>query len=59
MKFHLVPFRVQVLVFWVLGLFVLVPLAGAQGLVSSDLSRYRSVGAVALSPDGHDSHIAS
>ena len=53
MKFHLVSSRFKVLVFWVLGLLVLIPLAGAQGLVSSDLSRYRSVGAVALSPDGH------
>jgi dipeptidyl aminopeptidase/acylaminoacyl peptidase len=53
MKFHLVPFRVQVLVFGLLSLFVLVTLASAQGLVSGDLSRYRSVGAVVLSPDGH------
>jgi len=53
MKFHLVSSRAKVLVFWVLGLLALIPLAGAQGLVSSDLSRYRSVGAVALSPDGH------
>jgi Tol biopolymer transport system component len=53
MKFHLAFSRVKVLVFCVLGLLVLTPFAGAQGLISSDLSRYRSVGAVALSPDGH------
>jgi len=37
------------------GFFVflgVVPLGNAQGLVSSDLSKLRSVGAVALSPDG-------
>jgi len=29
------------------------PLSSAQGLASTDLSRFRSVGNVALSPDGH------
>jgi dipeptidyl aminopeptidase/acylaminoacyl peptidase len=31
----------------------LAPLSGAQGLVSSDLSRFRFVGDAVLSPDGH------
>src|SRR5574340_23503 len=42
-----------------LGLFALLtiaPFCAAQGLVSGDLSRLRSVGGVALSPDGH--HLA-
>jgi len=34
------------------GLGVLTPSSGAQGLLSSDLSRLRSVGSVELSPDG-------
>ena len=29
------------------------PLSSAQGLASTDLSRFRSVANVALSPDGH------
>jgi dipeptidyl aminopeptidase/acylaminoacyl peptidase len=33
--------------------FVLVPGTTAQGLVSSDLSRFRAVGDAVLSPDGH------
>jgi dipeptidyl aminopeptidase/acylaminoacyl peptidase len=37
-------------------LLALAPREFAQGLVSSDLSKLRSVGAVALSPDGH--HLA-
>jgi dipeptidyl aminopeptidase/acylaminoacyl peptidase len=35
-----------------LGLLTIVPLNRAQGLISSDLSRLRSVGSVELSPDG-------
>src|SRR5215471_7441252 len=38
------------------ALLALSPLGNAQGLTSSDLSRLRSVGGVALSPDGH--HLA-
>jgi dipeptidyl aminopeptidase/acylaminoacyl peptidase len=37
---------------WAVGLGVLTPSSGAQGLLSSDLSRLRSVGSVELSPDG-------
>src|SRR5258708_36223021 len=37
---------------WTVGLGVLTPSSGAQGLLSSDLSRLRSVGSVELSPDG-------
>src|SRR5438552_10240952 len=36
-----------------LPLLTLAPPGGAQGLVSSDLSRLRSVASVELSPDGH------
>src|SRR6266566_3533150 len=36
-----------------LAFLTIVPLSTAQGLVSSDLSRLRSVGSVAVSPDGH------
>src|SRR2546423_4979778 len=35
------------------NLFIVAPVGIAQGLVSRDLSRLRSVGGVALSPDGH------
>jgi dipeptidyl aminopeptidase/acylaminoacyl peptidase len=35
------------------ALLALAPFCGAQGLVSSDLSRFRSVGDAVLSPDGH------
>src|SRR3989440_335538 len=35
------------------NLFVIAPVGIGQGLVSRDLSRFRSVGGVALSPDGH------
>ena len=52
-RIHLVFSRIKTLFFCGLGLLALAPFASAQGLVSSDLSRYRSVGAVALSPDGH------
>lgn len=37
---------------WAVGLGVLTPSSGAQGLLSSDLSRLRSVGSVELSRDG-------
>src|SRR6266404_7082323 len=36
-----------------LSLSGIVPLSKAQGLASADLSRLRSVGSVAVSPDGH------
>ena len=36
-----------------LSLSGIVPLSRAQGLASADLSRFRSVGSVAMSPDGH------
>src|SRR5215470_14267850 len=39
-----------------IALLALSPLGNAQGLMSSDLSKLRSVGGVALSPDGH--HLA-
>jgi hypothetical protein len=52
-RFCLIFSRANLIVVCVLGLLVLIPPARAQGLVSSDLSRYRSVGAVELSPDGH------
>jgi dipeptidyl aminopeptidase/acylaminoacyl peptidase len=35
------------------GLLAIAPFGGAQGLGSGDLSRLRSIGSVALSPDGH------
>ena len=35
------------------ALLVLAPASGAQGLASSDLSRFRFVGDAVLSPDGH------
>src|SRR3989442_1320901 len=36
-----------------LAFLTIVPLSTAQGLVSSDLSRLRNVGSVAISPDAH------
>jgi len=42
--------------FWIAAATVLPPNASAQGFSASDLSRFRSVGSVALSPDGQ--HIA-
>src|SRR5260370_1253262 len=44
--------RVGFCLFCALGLLMMTPLGGAQGLKSSDLSRLRSVGSVELSPDG-------
>ena len=44
--------RTALCLFYILGLFILAPFSGAQGLTSSDLSRLRSVGSVELSPDG-------
>ena len=44
--------RTALCLFYTLGLFILAPFSGAQGLTSSDLSRLRSVGSVELSPDG-------
>jgi dipeptidyl aminopeptidase/acylaminoacyl peptidase len=53
MTFRLFSYPSTLFVSSVLSLLMLTPRATAQGLVSSDLSRYRSAGAVALSPDGH------
>ncbi|HYL84659.1 MAG TPA: S9 family peptidase [Candidatus Angelobacter sp.] len=53
MTSHLAFLRVKLFVICGLGLLALAPFCVAQGLVSSDLSRLRSVGGVALSPDGH------
>jgi len=44
--------RVGFCLFCALGLLIMTPFGGAQGLKSSDLSRLRSVGSVELSPDG-------
>src|SRR5260370_17311899 len=46
---HLLAFSALCL----LSLSGIVPLSKAQGLASADLSRFRSVGSVASSPDGH------
>src|SRR5215831_5377821 len=55
-RFQLVPARTRALIASLLVVLVTAPFAGAQGLTSSDLSRLRSVGGLALSPDGH--HLA-
>jgi dipeptidyl aminopeptidase/acylaminoacyl peptidase len=54
MNFALKPFLVRTGCIFILAACVLamIPSGAAQGLVSSDLSRLRSVGGVALSPDG-------
>src|SRR5260370_11572754 len=54
MNLELKPFLVPTGCMLILASCVLamIPSAAAQGLVSSDLSRLRSVGGVALSPDG-------
>jgi hypothetical protein len=44
--------RAGLCVFCALGLLIMTPFGGAQGLNSSDLSRLRSVGSVELSADG-------
>src|ERR1019366_625740 len=48
-------FRLAILAV-ILGNMVLAPLCRAQGLVSSDLYKFRAVGTVSISPDNH--HIA-
>jgi len=42
----------RVIAFWLAAAAVLQPKASAQGFSASDLSHFRSVGSVALSPDG-------
>src|SRR5439155_4939034 len=44
--------RAAFAIFCATSLCAVVPRCAAQGLVSADLSRFRSVGSVALSPDG-------
>jgi dipeptidyl aminopeptidase/acylaminoacyl peptidase len=56
MRFHLQPFAALRAIFFVLfvgfaSLVLSVPQTQAQGLVSADLYRFRSVGAVGISPD--------
>src|SRR5213082_228950 len=48
--------RAVLFLVFALCLMAMNPAGGAQGLISSDLSKLRSVGAVALSPDGR--HLA-
>jgi dipeptidyl aminopeptidase/acylaminoacyl peptidase len=55
-RFRFVVFRGGVLGCCLLALLGAAALAGAQGVASSDLSKLRSVGGVALSPDGR--HLA-
>ena len=54
MTVELKPFLVRIGFLFMLSMCVpaMIPVSGAQGLSSSDLSRMRSVGGVALSPDG-------
>ena len=51
-RFRLVPLRFGSFLFCLLAILTTSPGGKAQGLVSSDLSKLRSVGSVALSPDG-------
>ncbi len=55
-RFHVVPVRFRIFVAGLLVALAMAPFASAQGLVSNDLSKLRSVGGVTLSPDGR--HIA-
>jgi len=50
--FHFSFFRITPCVLSAVVLLAIAPLGSAQGLVSGDLSRIRSVGTVELSPDG-------
>src|SRR6266487_1657901 len=53
LSWQLVLNRLGRCVFYSLAFLTIVPLSTAQGLVSSDLSRLRNVGSVAVSPDAH------
>jgi dipeptidyl aminopeptidase/acylaminoacyl peptidase len=55
-QFQLLFVRASALSLGLLALLAIAPFGAAQGLTSSDLSRLRSVGGVALSPDGR--HLA-
>jgi dipeptidyl aminopeptidase/acylaminoacyl peptidase len=55
-QFQLLFVRASALSLGLLALLAIAPFGTAQGLTSNDLSRLRSVGGVALSPDGH--HLA-
>ncbi|HVS87708.1 MAG TPA: S9 family peptidase [Candidatus Acidoferrum sp.] len=51
-RLQIVFLRATLYFFCAPGLLAIAPFGGAQGLSSGDLSRLRSVGSVALSPDG-------
>src|SRR2546421_7588066 len=53
MRSRLSSLAVCAFVLFAVTLLITSPAGSAQGLVSRDLSRFRSVGGVALSPDGH------
>ena len=55
-RFQSVLVRASLLSCWLILLLGIAPFGVAQGLTSSDLSKLRSVGSVALSPDGR--HVA-
>jgi len=55
-RFRLVLLRSGCILVCLLALLTISPCSAAQGLTSNDLSKLRSVGAVALSPDGR--HLA-
>jgi len=55
-RFQSIVFRVVAMGGSLSALLAVVPCGNAQGLASNDLSRLRSIGDVALSPDGH--HLA-
>jgi dipeptidyl aminopeptidase/acylaminoacyl peptidase len=52
-QFRFVFLRIVSGFLWTAALAASAPCGAAQGLVSSDISRLRSVGSVELSPDGH------